>query len=107
MATQFRKRITALDADLKVNQALIVKVLETNPAAWPEATEIGPVSASVVFIAWSHPGRMHSEAVFATLTGITPCGIREDFSAPTQARRRSTPQQCEFIRPPSSERPWP
>lgn len=33
---------------------------------------IGPITAAVVLCAWSHPGRIHSEAAFAMLAGTAP-----------------------------------
>ena len=33
---------------------------------------MGPVVAAIVLHAWSHPGRIHSEAAFAALGGIAP-----------------------------------
>jgi hypothetical protein len=33
---------------------------------------VGPVVAAIVLHAWSHPGRIHSEAAFAALGGIAP-----------------------------------
>ena len=33
---------------------------------------IGPVTAAVALAAWSHPGRVRSEAAFASLAGVNP-----------------------------------
>ena len=33
---------------------------------------IGPIVAATVLCAWSHPGRIHSEAAFAMLAGVEP-----------------------------------
>lgn len=43
--------------------------------ACPELLElqgVGPVVAGVLLAAWSHPGRIHSEAAFAMLAGAAP-----------------------------------
>jgi transposase len=44
--------------------------------AWrPELLEqqgVGPIVAATVLCAWSHPGRIHSEAAFAKLGGVAP-----------------------------------
>ena len=32
----------------------------------------GPIVAATVLCAWSHPGRVHSEAAFAMLAGVAP-----------------------------------
>lgn len=33
---------------------------------------VGPITAATVLCAWSHPGRIHSEAAFAKLAGTSP-----------------------------------
>lgn len=33
---------------------------------------IGPIVAAIILCAWSHPGRIHSEAAFAMLAGVAP-----------------------------------
>lgn len=33
---------------------------------------LGPTTAAIVLCAWSHPGRVHSEAAFAKLAGVSP-----------------------------------
>ena len=37
-----------------------------------EQLGIGPIVAATVLCAWSHPGRIHSEAAFAMLAGVAP-----------------------------------
>lgn len=37
-----------------------------------EMPGVGPVTAAVVVVAWSHPGRVRSEAAFAALAGTCP-----------------------------------
>jgi transposase len=50
--------------------------LRTIITEWrPELLEevgIGPIVAATVLCAWSHPGRIHSEAGFAMLAGVAP-----------------------------------
>src|SRR6478609_3267736 len=33
---------------------------------------VGPIIAATILCAWSHPGRVHSEAAFAMLAGVAP-----------------------------------
>src|SRR5262249_47246944 len=33
---------------------------------------VGPITAAQIILAWSHPGRIHSEAAFAKLAGTAP-----------------------------------
>lgn len=37
-----------------------------------EQPGIGPVTAAVALISWSHHGRVRSEAAFAALAGVSP-----------------------------------
>jgi transposase len=37
-----------------------------------ELRGVGPVVAATVLHSWSHPGRIHSEAAFAALGGVSP-----------------------------------
>jgi len=72
-AVRLAKRITALDGELSENknslEALVVKSLA---ATLLPITGIGPVNAAVIYAAWSHPGRIRSEAAFAHLAGTAP-----------------------------------
>ncbi|MCB5292441.1 IS110 family transposase [Arthrobacter sp. SO3] len=72
-AVRLAKRITVLDAELKDNQRRTTELLEASPAAaLLEETGIGPVTAAAVYTAWSHLGRVRSEAAFAALAGVNP-----------------------------------
>lgn len=72
-ALRLAKRITALDSELKDNHSRTTELLEASPAApLLEETGIGPVTAAVVYTAWSHLGRVRSEAAFAALAGVSP-----------------------------------
>jgi transposase len=52
------------------------RALHTIVTAWrPDLLEqpgVGPIVAATVLCAWSHPGRVHSEAAFAMLAGVAP-----------------------------------
>jgi transposase len=72
-ATRLAKRITALDGELRDNHTRMTEILESTPAAGLlDETGVGPVNAAVVYTAWSHLGRVHSEAAFAALAGVNP-----------------------------------
>jgi len=72
-AVRLAKRVTTLDEDLKGNKAQMTELIQTSPAAPLLAkTGIGPVTAAAVITAWSHPGRVRSEAAFAALAGVSP-----------------------------------
>ena len=50
----------------------IAHLMETTAGARCGEPGVGPISAARIVIAWSHPGRFHSEAAFATLAGASP-----------------------------------
>lgn len=65
-------RVCALTAELTANKTALTALttrLVTQLLAEPG---IGPVSAATLYAAWSHPGRIHSEAAFARLAGVAP-----------------------------------
>jgi transposase len=74
--------VTTLRSLARRAQALIAeaaehtKALHAIVAAWrPDLLDqpgIGPIVAATVLCAWSHPGRIHSEAAFAMLAGVAP-----------------------------------
>ena len=71
-AIRLAKRIVALDAELVDNRkALDVAVADTAPELC-ELPGVGSVVAASVLTAWSHPGRVRSEAAFAALAGTCP-----------------------------------
>ncbi|MET9030935.1 IS110 family transposase [Nocardia sp. NPDC004168] len=72
-ATRLANRVVALDDELTTNQKTIATLLRATPAAGLlEKTGIGPVTAAACLIAWSHHGRIRSEAAFACLAGVNP-----------------------------------
>ena len=72
-STRMAKRVLVLNVDLKDNQEKITELIESSPAApLLEVTGVGPVTAAVVYAAWSHLGRVRSEAAFAALAGVNP-----------------------------------
>lgn len=61
--------LTAEAAEHEKALATIVKSWRPDILAQPG---IGPIVAATVLCAWSHPGRIHSEAAFAMLAGAAP-----------------------------------
>ena len=59
---QLNDEVEELDAELEP------RVRELAPTLLDEAG-IGPVNAAEIVCAWSHPGRVRSEAAFAALAG--------------------------------------
>ena len=59
------REISELDAEIEPRvRALAPSLLDE--------TGIGPVNAAEMVCAWSHPGRVRSEAAFANLAGVAP-----------------------------------
>lgn len=71
-ASRLAKQILALENQLDQNQTdLKILVQETRPALL-DLPGVGPVSAAAILTAWSHPGRVRSEAALAALAGTCP-----------------------------------
>jgi transposase len=67
------KRVVEAGEDLKSNATSMTVLLRQSLAAvLLEKTGIGPVTAAIALTAWSHPGRVRSEAAFACLAGVNP-----------------------------------
>lgn len=72
-AVRLARRIRDLQHALTANQARLTALIGDTPAA-PLLDEIGvgAYTAAVIITAWSHPGRVRSEAAFASLAGVNP-----------------------------------
>ncbi|MEU4645632.1 transposase [Micromonospora sp. NPDC023814] len=62
------RRIRALDAEL----AAVHEAVTTRAPQLLDLPGLGAVVAATVLLAWSHPGRIRSEAAFAVLAGASP-----------------------------------
>jgi hypothetical protein len=72
-AVRLAKRVVDLDEELKGNQTQLTDLIRNSKAAvLLDKTGIGPVTVAVVLAAWSHSGRVRSEAAFAALAGVNP-----------------------------------
>ena len=72
-AVRLAKRVIDLDQDLAENTKTTTTLLRQTPArVLLDKPGIGPVTAAVAMAAWSHDGRLHSEAAFASLAGVSP-----------------------------------
>jgi transposase len=72
-AIRLAKRIGDLDDELKANNTQITELVEISEAApLLEEKGFGPVTAAVCLVAWSHQGRVRSEAAYASLAGVNP-----------------------------------
>jgi transposase len=72
-ATRLARHIHVLDTELTANNHELKALIQASPAACLlDEIGIGPVNAAIIFTAWSHPGRIRTEAGFAALAGACP-----------------------------------
>lgn len=72
-AGRLARRISELTTQLAVNQKIMTELIQQSPAApLLEMVGTGAVTVAAVLTAWSHPGRVRSEAAFASLAGVNP-----------------------------------
>lgn len=72
-AIRLAKRVLAADQELAANTKQMTTLITSSPArGLLDHPGIGPVTAAVALAAWSHPGRVRSEAAFASLAGVNP-----------------------------------
>jgi transposase len=72
-AVRLAKHILDLEGQLKTNEKQLDELVKVSEAA-PLLEEKGfqAVTAAKCLVAWSHEGRVHSEAAFACLAGVNP-----------------------------------
>ncbi len=71
------------------------RILESVRSWRPDLLEIvgvGPVIAATVLAAWSHPGRIRSEAAFAMLSGVAPIPASSGLTIRYRLNRRGDRQ---------------
>lgn len=66
------RRARALAEEATEHEKTLKKIVESWRPDLLAQLGIGPVVAATVLCAWSHPGRIHSEAAFAMLAGVAP-----------------------------------
>jgi transposase len=66
------RRIQLLTADERALKREITALVEQLGPQLLAEPGIGPISSAQVLVAWSHPGRLRSEAAFARLAGAPP-----------------------------------
>lgn len=72
-AVRLAKRVVDLNEQLATNHTQMIDLIHASKAsALLDKTGIGPVTVAVIYTAWSHAGRVRSEAAFAALAGVNP-----------------------------------
>lgn len=82
------KRIAALDGEVANNRTALDAAVDDVAPELCQLPGVGSVVAACVLTAWSHPGRVRSEAAFAALAGTCSdtSGIGKHPAARTQSR---------------------
>lgn len=72
-AIRLARQITALDETLKTNMTRLSDLVAVSGAApLLELKGFGPITAATCLTVWSHRGRIHSEAAYASIAGVSP-----------------------------------
>src|SRR5699024_4225221 len=72
-AIRLGRHVVGLDEQIAANSARMRELVHASQAApLLEKNGIGPVTAAICLTAWSHHGRVRSEAAFAALAGVSP-----------------------------------
>lgn len=66
------RRARTLAAEAASHEKAILAIVRSWRPDLLDQLGIGPIVAATVLCAWSHPGRIHSEAAFAMLAGVAP-----------------------------------
>ena len=66
------RRARALTKEAAEHRRAILAIIRSWRPDLLEQFGVGPIVAATVLCAWSHPGRIHSEAAFAMLAGVAP-----------------------------------
>jgi len=72
LAATTSQRVRALKAEADDLEREIVYLVAQVQPELVRLPGVGPISVAQVLISWSHPGRLRSEAAFATLAGAAP-----------------------------------
>lgn len=72
-AVRLARRVVTLNDELARNTSMMTELIEQSPArGLLDKPGVGPVTAAVAMVAWSHGGRLRDEAAFASLAGVSP-----------------------------------
>lgn len=66
------RRSIALAEEAATHEKALAKIVRSWRPDLLEQPGVGTIVAATVLCAWSHPGRIHSEAAFAMLAGVAP-----------------------------------
>ena len=87
-AVRLARHIRTRAADLAGHRADIAKLIDQDTPQLLELSGVAAVVAASVLIAWSHPGRVRSEAATASLAGTCPIPASSGNTAGQPLNRR-------------------
>lgn len=79
------RRVIEMRAEAREHRRQIARIVRSWRPDLLERRGVGPIVAATLLCAWSHPGRIHTEAAFAMLAGVAPI---EATSGQTTTRHR-------------------
>lgn len=71
-ARRLARAVLALTTDLEANREQLSDIVQDMAPGLMGLPGLGPVSSAIVLAAYSHHGRIRSEAAFAALAGVSP-----------------------------------
>jgi len=81
------RRIEAATAEAEQLEHEILAHVRALAPRLLEEPSVGPIVAADVLVAWSHPGRVRSEAAFARLAGVAPVPASSGQTVPHRLSR--------------------
>lgn len=81
-------RARSLRHEAAIHEAAIEKLVRSWRPDLLDLPGVGPIIAATVLIAWSHPGRIRSEAAFAMLSGVAPIPASSGLTTRHRLNRR-------------------
>lgn len=74
-AVRLATQIVGLRAEVKANERQLRHLVTQHAPILLDMVGVGPVNAAVMLSVWSHHGRIHTEAAFARIGGVSPIEV--------------------------------
>ena len=71
-ARRLAQAVERATTDLEENRTAMARIVDAMALGLLEIPGVGPVTAAILLVAYSHHGRVRSEAAFAALAGVSP-----------------------------------
>ena len=90
------RRISFLSDEITVHDTAMKDLVDEAAPQLVAEPGIGYVTASMLYIAWSHPGRCRNEAAFARLAGVAPLPATSGQNQDRHRLNRSGDRQLNY-----------